>query len=127
MSSELVPPARKKLKGKCPYVTFLYELETSLVNDNTLTTDLWSKRQNDVVFSVGGREFPAHRMVLASQSEYFRVMLYGDMKEASMSNISLPEEIVPPSAFEKVLQYCYTKSLEIDEPLEVRRDLLSLP
>ena len=90
--------------------------------ENTLTADLWHKREfTDVVFSVADREFPAHKIVLAAQSEYFRALLYGNMQEGSMSSISLPEEIVPPGAFEKVLQYCYTKSLEIDEPLEVAR------
>ena len=88
--------------------------------ENTLTTDLWHKREfTDVVFHIGGREFPAHKIVLASQSEYFRVLLFGDMKEASMSSVNLPEEIVPAAAFERVLQYSYTRSLDIDEPLEV--------
>ena len=81
----------------------------------------WQKKQEftDVVFVVGDREFPAHKMVLASQSEYFKSMLYGQMKEASSERIKLSEENITPDAFEKIVQYVYTKSLEITEPFQV--------
>ena len=92
----------------------------SFSDENTVTADLWHKREfADVVISVAGREFPAHKMVLATQSEYFRGLLYGNMKEALMSKISLPEDILPPDTFEKVLKYFYIKTLNIDEPIEV--------
>ena len=91
-------------------------------DDNTLTADLWDKREfADVVISVADREFPAHKLVLATQSEYFRASFYGNLQEASTNNIRLSEleEYVPPGIFEKVLQYFYTKTLDIDEPIEV--------
>ena len=39
----------------------------SFSEENTLSNDLWHKREwMDVVFRVGDREFPAHRIVLVS-------------------------------------------------------------
>jgi speckle-type POZ protein len=87
---------------------------------SNLAADLWNKKDfTDVVFVVGGREFPAHKMVLASQSQYFRRMLYGEMKEASLKRIELSKDNLTPAAFRKVLEYAYTRSLRIDEPLYV--------
>ena len=91
-------------------------------NDTTdLAVDLWDKRPKftDVVFVVGDREFHAHKMVLASESEYFKSLLYGKMKEATLKKIRLSKDNVTPDAFEKILQFVYKKSLDITEPLEV--------
>ena len=91
-------------------------------NDTTdLAVDLWDKRPEftDVVFVVGDREFHAHKMVLASESEYFKSLLYGKMKEATLKKIRLSKDNVTPDAFEKILQFVYKKSLDITEPLEV--------
>ena len=42
-------------------------ISVSFSEENTLSNDLWHKRElMDVVFRVGGREFPAHRTVLVS-------------------------------------------------------------
>ena len=68
------------------------------------------------MFVVGDREFPAHKLVLASESEYFKSLLHGQTKEASLR---LSEDNVKPESFEKILQYVYTKSLNITGPLQV--------
>ena len=60
--------------------------------------------------------------MLATQSEYFRGLLYGGMKEATQSytsDITLPEDIITPEAFRRVLQYAYTGSLDLEEPMDV--------
>ena len=92
-------------------------------NHTSLAADLWKKRPDftDVVFVVGGKEFPAHKMVLASKSEYFKSMLYGRMREASQKKIPLffHDNIVTPATFEKVLKFAYTESLEVCAPLHV--------
>ena len=83
-----------------------------------LSGALWGKEDlTDIVFVVDGERIPAHKLVLASQSEYFRVMLYGEMKEASQEEIVLSD--VPLAPFKKLLQYAYTGVLQLDEPLEV--------
>ena len=75
------------------------------------------KEFTDVVFIVDGERVPTHKLILASQSEYFRAMLYGEMKEASQEDIPLPD--IPLASFKTVLQYAYTGTLEIEEQLEV--------
>ena len=75
--------------------------------------NLCVKEFTDVVFIVDGERVPAHKLILASQSEYFRAMLYGEMKEASQEDIPLPD--IPLASFKTVLQYAYTGTLEIEE------------
>ena len=75
------------------------------------------KEFTDVVFIVDGERVTAHKLILASQSEYFRAMLYGEMKEASQEDIPLPD--IPLASFKTVLQYAYTGTLEIEDQLEV--------
>ena len=79
--------------------------------------NLCVKEFTDVVFIVDGERVPAHKLILASQSEYFRAMLYGEMKEASQEDILLPDR--PLASPKTVLQYAYTGTLEIEEQLEV--------
>ena len=79
--------------------------------------NLCVKEFTDVVFIVDGERVPAHKLILASQSEYFRAMLYGEMKEASQEDIPLPD--IPLASFKTVLQYAYTGTLEIEDQLEV--------
>ena len=89
-----------------------------------LAADLLEKKEfTDVVFVVGGEKFPAHKMVLASKSEYFNRMLYGNMRESSQKKITLfPDGQVTPATFQKVLDYAYTESLDVNEPLDVREN-----
>ena len=87
-----------------------------------MPTDLWRNKLEDftdIEFVVNGERFSAHKMVLASQSEYFRGLLYGGMREASLKMITLPEDIITKAAFKKVLQYAYTGSINIAESLNV--------
>ena len=82
-----------------------------------LTIELWkSKNFTDVVFVVEGEEFPAHKMVLATESEYFRQLLYGGMREASQKKITISG--ITPEIFKIVLEYVYTRSA-IEKPLDV--------
>ena len=82
-------------------------------------SNLWEKNEYaDVVFLVDNERVPAHKIILASESKYFRGLLYGEMKEASMQEIPLLD--IPLGAFKKVLQYAYTGKMNIEESLEVR-------
>nr|CAB3482453.1 unnamed protein product [Digitaria exilis] len=43
---------------------------------------LLAEEGSDVAFSVGGENFPAHKIVLATRSHVFEAQLYGQMKES---------------------------------------------
>ncbi|XP_002121668.4 BTB/POZ domain-containing protein 9-like [Ciona intestinalis] len=68
----------------------------------------------DVTFVVNEKEFPAHRVILAARSSYFRGLLYGGMRE------SIPDSVIPiydagASAFEVLLRYIYTGKLKLSD------------
>lgn len=52
------------------------------------------------------REFRCHRFLFASQSEYFRALLYGGMSESETHRVELRD--VTPEAFQAIVTYVYT-------------------
>jgi hypothetical protein len=74
----------------------------------------------DVIFEVGGTHLPAHRVFLASSSEYFHRMFSVGLKETH-------EEVIPLSVseavFRAVREYCYRGDVEITGEIAV--DLLA--
>lgn len=65
--------------------------------------------RTDVTFLVNGQRIGAHRIVLASQSDYFECLLYGPMKEGRATEITLKE--TPPEAFRELLKFVYSGSV----------------
>lgn len=64
-----------------------------------------SSNYSDVTFIVENEKIPAHRVILAARSEYFRALLYGGLSEASQSEIVLK---IPLEAFKALLKYVYS-------------------
>lgn len=62
----------------------------------------------DVEFIVEEERIPAHRVILAARSEYFRALLYGGMAETTQRQIPLE---VPLEAFKVLLRYIYSGTL----------------
>ena len=67
---------------------------------------LSSRKYCDVFFIIGHQRIPAHRTVLAAQSEYFEKLLFGTMKEAKNEEVVLKD--VLPATFQLLLKYAYT-------------------
>ena len=76
-------------------------------------TDLWeSKKHTDVTFLVQGVRVTAHRLILASQSEYFDRLLFGEMREACEDEIQL-SDVENVEAFQLLMQYAYSGCVDI--------------
>lgn len=60
---------------------------------------------SDVEFIVENQRLPAHRVILAARSEYFRALLYGGLSETNQREITLK---IPLKAFKALLKYIYS-------------------
>ena len=75
----------------------------------------------DVTLVVEGREFKAHRNVLAASSPYFRNMFTSDMREKTEGKVTI--EALTSSVMEDLLSYLYTGAVEVTNESRAR-DLL---
>ena len=64
----------------------------------------------DVIIKVGGREFPAHKAILAAKSSYFTTMFTSGFKESSQREISINGN---PEAFDVLVEYAYTGTVNV--------------
>jgi len=62
---------------------------------------------SDITLKVEEVSIPAHRLILASSSEYFNAMVYGSLKEAKQNEITLSDD-TPLKPFRSILKYIYT-------------------
>ena len=65
----------------------------------------------DVRLKVGEDIFPAHRIVLAANSDYFYAMFTDGMKESNQEVIELKDESISPDVFKIILNSIYTGDL----------------
>ncbi|RVE44844.1 hypothetical protein evm_010499, partial [Chilo suppressalis] len=72
-----------------------------------------SQKLCDVALIAGGCSIPAHKIILASCSEYFAAMFTGSLKEAQLTEITL--ERVDSQALQALVRYCYTGTIELRE------------
>lgn len=89
----------------------VHTFQTDLAEQSALTSRLselyLSKQLTDVVFVVGGREFHAHRVVLAAASGFLSAMLTSNMSEATQARIELSAFSFDASLFHYLLDYIY--------------------
>ena len=69
----------------------------------------------DIHLKVGEDIFPAHRIVLAANSDYFHAMFTDGMKESNQEVIELKDEIISPDALKIVMESIYTGDLRVDK------------
>ncbi|OON21649.1 BTB/POZ domain protein [Opisthorchis viverrini] len=74
----------------------------------------------DVVIKVGGREFLAHRVVLAATSDYFDAMFSNGMAESAQLEVELKS--ISPDIMDALLDYVYTGQVRVT--MENVQDLL---
>ena len=68
---------------------------------------LKSGEYSDVTFIVQETRFPAHRIVLAARCKFFKVLLFGDMREAK-PDAEIPILDATPDSFRALLEYIYS-------------------
>lgn len=66
---------------------------------------------SDVTFIVDGCRLPAHRVILAARSEYFRALLFGGLSESTQDEIHLD---LPLVAFKALLKYIYSGRMSLN-------------
>ena len=85
----------------------------------------------DVTVAVKGKEFKAHKVVLAAASPFFLILLESDMRESNEQLIRIELEEATASVVEDVLKYIYTGNVSITEEsahnLIAAADYLLLP
>jgi len=69
----------------------------------------------DVRLKVREDIFPAHRIVLAANSDYFHAMFTAEMKESNQEVIELKDESISPDALKIVMDSIYTGDLRVNE------------
>jgi hypothetical protein len=91
---------------------------------------LWREgRFCDVTIRVGAALFPAHRLVLAAESEYLNVLFCGSFKDSNAPTVEIHD--VSPETFGKVMEFmydgkCELKTLESLEPLLAAASILQV-
>ena len=69
----------------------------------------------DVRLKVGDDEFPAHRIVLAANSDYFHAMFARGMKESNQEVIELKDENISAAALKIVMDSIYGGEISIND------------
>ena len=72
-----------------------------------------SEQLCDVILEVEGERIPAHRVVLASLSSYFRAMFTGEMTESRKKVIAING--VDVESLKTLVEYAYTATIKISE------------
>ena len=68
---------------------------------------------SDIIFNIDGREFPAHKNILAARSEVFAAMFQHPTKENLTNRITI--EDVEPKVFHELLRFVYTGRVSLEK------------
>jgi len=77
------------------------------------------KQYSDIIFMVQGKQFYAHRVVLAGVDSYFKRLLFSNMKEANESVFELEE--VTHRILVSIMKFIYTAKMKIDAKIAIKQ------
>lgn len=77
-----------------------------------------SKEFSDVTISANGREFRAHKAILAARSPMFKGMFSHDMKETKYNRVEVPD--VDPDVLDEMLRFIYTGKSILEPRLQIK-------
>ena len=80
-----------------------------------LNTMRQKQLHTDVILRVRGKDFQAHRVILAASSRYFDAMFSSGMKESLQMEVELTELYLTEEALELLLNFIYTSFLPLTE------------
>jgi len=82
----------------------------SILSEN-LSSLYLNENYSDLTLIIDNNRLPAHKVLLAARSEYFRALLYGGMKESHQKEVELKVSSV--SAFKYLLKYLYCGHIQL--------------
>lgn len=91
-------------------IEHLYQLSGSL------TLLYLNEEYSDITLVVEGQRLPAHKVILAVRSEYFRALFYGGMKESKQTEVVLND--APIASFKALLKYVYSGHMSLSSMSE---------
>uniref|UniRef100_A0A1A9WK51 BTB domain-containing protein n=1 Tax=Glossina brevipalpis TaxID=37001 RepID=A0A1A9WK51_9MUSC len=103
-SRPVIPSTRLSTKSRSVELTRLFSAQMAQL---FLNQDF-----SDVTFIAENQRLPAHRVMLAARSEYFRALLYGGLSESNQKDIHLN---VPVEGFKSLLKYIYSGHLSLSQ------------
>ncbi|XP_061390585.1 BTB/POZ domain-containing protein 9 [Musca vetustissima] len=102
--------SHRKMSGIRPNKPRTDEIELTELFSSQMAQLCLNEDYSDVCFIVENQRLPAHRVMLAARSEYFRALLYGGLSESTQNEIHLK---VPVEAFKSLLRYIYSGHLSL--------------
>lgn len=75
-----------------------------------------NEEYSDITLVVEGQRLPAHKVILAVRSEYFRALFYGGMKESKQTEVVLND--APLASFKALLKYVYSGHMSLSSMTE---------
>ena len=108
------PPDHWKMSSQQPFsaIPVVGEVEHVTQLSDQLGKLYLSEEFSDLVLVLDNNvTIPAHKVVLAARSDYFRALLYGGLRESSQTEVKLVD--TPHEAFRFLLKYIYTGNLTL--------------
>ena len=112
-----MPPARKRKRADEPADEAASSRVLLIGESSAANTKMAAYRREgkltDVKVRVGGEEFPAHRIVLAANSDFMNALFSSGMRDSDSDVVVLAD--VTPRIFGAVLDYIYDGRVEVEE------------